>query len=110
MPSELGIPPKRLRFIGPYNRRHQKMLYLDLTLEDTRMIAENSSTAQAGPWEVRLIDGPTGTEDCREMSDQELVSILVLAIANDEHALASFCYPIAEQALKGLNPILRPIP
>jgi hypothetical protein len=44
------------------------------------------------------------------MSDEELVSILVLAIASDEHALAGFCYPIAEQALKGLNPILRPIP
>ena len=86
------------------------MLYLDLTLEDTRMIAENSSTAQAGPWEVRLIDGPTGTEDRRQISDQELASILTLAICGDQHALAGFCYPIAEQALKGLNPILRPIP
>ena len=86
------------------------MLYLDLTLEDTRMIAENPSAAQAGPWEVRLIDVPTGTEDRRTMSDQELVSILILAIAGDEHALADTCYPIAERALAGINPILRPIP
>ena len=86
------------------------MLYLDLTLEDTRLIAENPNAAQAGPWQVRLVDLPTGTEDRREMSDQELISILVLAIAGDEHALAQACYPVAEHALKGLNPILRPIP
>ena len=86
------------------------MLYLDLTLEDLRMVAENPSCAQAGPWEVRFISAKDGAEDRRAMSAQELASILVLAIAGDEHALADACYPVAERAIEGLHRVLRPIP
>ncbi|NJL71442.1 MAG: hypothetical protein HC888_07400 [Candidatus Competibacteraceae bacterium] len=86
------------------------MLYLDMTFEDLRIIAENKTASQSGPWHVRLTDLPSGREETRDWSDTQLSCVLLLVIGGDKHLLAEAALPIAEAAVENLASLLRPIP
>ena len=86
------------------------MLYLDSTFEDLRILAENPSKLQKGPWKVRLIHLPTREERQKEWTDTQLSAVLFLAIADDTHPLAEALYKIAEPAIADLPFDFRPIP
>jgi hypothetical protein len=86
------------------------MLHIDMTLEDTRLIVDNNSGNQVGPWSVRLIDNRTCEEAHREWTDTQLAAVMALAVAGDEHPQAETLYAEAELAVAGLPLNLRPIP
>jgi len=86
------------------------MLHIDITLEDTRLIATHN-----GPdnWEVIMTDLPTGKQGVGQMTDLELHAMIALAVHPDGMPIGTAeYYAIAEPALErcGFDRELRFIP
>ena len=83
------------------------MLHIDMTLEDTRLIA------RGGPdgWLVEFRDSLTGQMEESVCSSTQLAAILFLAVNNGEESAAdALMYELAEPIVEGLEKGLRPIP
>jgi hypothetical protein len=82
------------------------MMYLDLTLEDTRIRAEYVDES----WSCCITDTMKGQEQWESWSNTQMAAVIALAIGGDETPFATACYEIAEGAVSELPNELRPIP
>lgn len=88
------------------------MLHIDLTLEDTRIVANRDNS---NVWIGFICDAPTGKCVRIEWTDSQIAAVVALGFGigeNDEIDESSVkkLYEIAEPAIKDLPSECRPIP
>jgi len=90
------------------------MLHLDITAEDTRIVADrDSASAPSGKWWVTVSDNLTGKHISADFADNELAAIVGLLVGGDElgdDELSAKLYAIAEPLVCDWPRELRPIP
>lgn len=86
------------------------MLHLDVTLEDTRIIAAVDDNSE---WVGTIHDAHSGQSQAIKWSHTQMGAVLALGIGGDESftkRTTTELYEVAEDAIKELTPELRPIP
>lgn len=84
------------------------MIFIDLTLEDTRVIAKYLPKRQV--YTVIVIDGPTGKEDKAIFSVEQYEASMHIAMSHNPDVIAPRIWEVAETAMKLLPEKLRFIP
>lgn len=88
------------------------MIKVDLTLEDTRILADR--TTMSPSWSVTISDALTGNSRHLIMSDNEFTAMCALGIHGDGEPLnpdvTAACYKACEHLFVGHPFELRPIP
>lgn len=85
------------------------MLHLTLILCDTILIATRDIPV-GGMWSIVCTDALSGKIEHSSWSDEQLAAIVSLGIGSDMLPNATELYAIAETAIKGWQPEVRPIP
>lgn len=83
------------------------MLHVDITLEDTRLIAD---WRQDGNWDATITDNVSGERRDFTWTPNQIAAVVALGIAGDECDLAPIAYPIAEPLFANIPKALRFIP